>query len=253
MLTDRGETPVSNMPVKFVRRLPKTKGDGYKLRVDRVTTDRNGRASLAVKQINEVSDSNTVEAEIDLGPFFSARLDSVPPEYEDRIGALEDLLDTKRVTFTYRSDSHARDLRTAVYFIQVDTDGEIIRQPVTAPVLADELSKRRFSVFDLPPLADFSVLKSEDAMLDILLGRIGEDTRRLLVGQVRILEYDRISGFDTARAESIVRLYDTTAGRYLGTWRTLKSGTGSTKGVARRNVLREIGRTLGEILASSMP
>ena len=253
MLSDRKDVPISNVPVKFVYRIPKTKGSGFKLRVDRVTTDSQGRAVLPVKTIHEVNDSNTVEAVIDLKPFFSARLDSVPPQYEDRVKALEELLDTKRTTFIYRSDSRATKYRTAVYFLQTDLDGGLLQQPVTAPVLNEELSKRGFSVFELVLPPSLFVSESDDGILEILLRSIGEETRRILVGHVRIVDYDRISGFDTARAESIVRLYDRESDRYLGTWRIQKSGTGSSKAVARNNVLKQIGREWGEIISSTMP
>ncbi len=253
MLSEGGDVPISKVPVKFVYRIPKTKGSGFKLRVDRVTTDRRGRAVLPVEKIYEVNDSNTVEAVIDLKPFFSARLDSVPPQYEDRVKSLEELLDTKRTTFSYSSGSRATKYRTAVYFLQTDLDGGLLQQPVTAPVLNEELYKRGFSVFELVLPPSLFVSESDDGILEIILRSVGKETRRILVGQVRIVDYNRISGFDTARAESIVRLYDRDKERYVGTWRIQKSGTGSSKAIARNNVLKQIGREWGEIISSSMP
>lgn len=253
MLSDSKELPIPNAPVKFVYRVPKTRSQGYKLRVDRKTTHREGNAALRIEHIYEVSDSNRVEAEIDFGPLLSAKLDSVPDQYRDRVRTIEELLGTKSVTFSYTSDSHAKEYRTAIFFLQQDEDGKLVRQPVTAPALYEELQRRRFSVYELnlPPRS--LVSESEAGLLETLLDETGETTQRVLVGRVQIVEYDEISGFYTARAESVVRLYDAVTKRVLGTWQTQRSGTGSSKASARTNAFREAGRTLGEALSSSMP
>ena len=74
-----------------------------------------------------------------------------------------------------------------------------------------------------------------------------------MIGEVRIVEYDRISGFYTAGAESVVRLYDADQGAILGTWQLSVSGTGSSKKAAGYSALREAGKKLGGLLAPSMP
>jgi hypothetical protein len=253
MLSDSKELPIPNAPVKFIYRVPKTKSQGYKLRVDRKTTDMEGNASLRLERIYEVSDSNRVEAEIDFGPLLSARLDSVPRQYKDRVRALEELLGTKTVTFSYTSDSHAKEYRTAVFFLQTDENGELIEQTVTAPALYEELLERRFSVYELTLRPGPLVSKSEAELLKALSENVRGTAQRILIGRVQIVEYDEISGFYTARTESVVRLYDTMTGTILGTWQTQKSGTGSSEARARTNALREAGKTLGETLSSSMP
>ena len=81
----------------------------------------------------------------------------------------------------------------------------------------------------------------------------GEKTKRIIFGLVRILDYDTISGYHTCKAEAYVKLLDMETGEVLRTWQILRSGTGSSKKLARRSVLTEVGRSFGEILPRTMP
>jgi len=258
------KVPLSNVPVKFTYRVPKTRGSGYKLRVERTTTDANGTASLSLTRIYEVQEENEVEAGIDLIPFLSARIDAVPVQYKDRVRALEQLLGTKRVTFVFRSDSRAKSHPTAIYFLQTDeadAGRRTVRQPFTATALVDDLRRRGFAVFEVPLDPDFLLNRDEYERFLFLKGKVfpsetsfpSKPAQRIMIGEVRIVEYDRISGFYTAGAESVVRLYDADQGAILGTWQLSVSGTGSSKKAAGYSALREAGKKLGGLLAPSMP
>ncbi len=260
------KVPLSNVPVTFTYRVPKTRGSGYKLRVERTTTDLTGTASLRITRIYEVREENEVEAGIDLTPFLSARLDTVPVQYADRVRALEQLLGTKRVTFVFRSDSRAKAHPTAVCFLQTD-EGKAVRQPSAATALVDDLRQRDFAVFEVPLDPDLLLNRDEYERFLFLKEKVfpsetlapsetsvpSEPAQRIMIGEVRIVEYDRISGFYTAGAESVVRLYDADQGSILGTWQLSVSGTGSSKNAARNSALREAGKRLGDLLARSMP
>ncbi|UCB45170.1 MAG: hypothetical protein JSV25_13280 [Spirochaetota bacterium] len=254
-LKDDKEIPLPNVPVKFSYRVPKTKTSGNKLRVDRLTTDSSGLAKLTIETIYEIADRNVIRAQIDLEPFIKARLDSVPAEYQDRINGLRAILETKSVSFTYRSDTRARRLLTGIYFVQLDIDGQPISGPITAPVLSQELQRKKFSVKDITEIAPESelIVSTEEEILELLSGDTTKSTERLLFGLVRILSYDTISGYHTCKAEANAKLLDVATGRVLRSWQILRSGTGSSKKLARRNALSEVGKYFGEILPRTIP
>ena len=81
----------------------------------------------------------------------------------------------------------------------------------------------------------------------------GKSIERILLGTVRVIEFDSISGFDTAKVSAEVTLYDRESGDTIRTWSIQRSGTGNSKEAARRNALTETGRSLGEILSNTMP
>ncbi len=247
------EIPIPNIPVKFLSRVPKTKGHGYKIRAYSTVADSEGMAGSTIDNIYEVSDRNEVDAEIDLSSYIFSQLKSVPSELQDRVKTLKDVLKTKRVTFTYKSDTRAREINTGIFFIQLDLDDELLPKPVTAPVIFDLLYRKKFTVRVLNTNPSSVFQKSDDEILDKLTKSAGKAMKRIVFGYVRIVNYDTISGFHTARAEASAKLFDTETGEILRTWQIARSGTGSSKEGAQLNVLTEVGRSLGEILPNTMP
>lgn len=246
------EIPVPNVPISFSYKVPKIKTIGYKIEVWNLVTDREGRASLRIDMVHEVSDTNRVDAGIDLKASLS-QFGSAPSQYRDSLESLQDVLSTKRVTFLFRSDTFAKSIRTAVYFIQLDENNQPLPKPVTAPVIYDILYAKRFSikVLDLSPGVIHG--KPESEVFVRLAESAGRGVERILFGGVQIVEYDTVSGFQTARAVGQATLYDRNTAEVLRTWQVQRSGTGSSREAARLNALTEVGRSLGEIISNTIP
>ncbi|KPJ89054.1 MAG: hypothetical protein AMS17_03330 [Spirochaetes bacterium DG_61] len=244
--------PVPDVPVRFSYRIPRKNRAGYKYQVVNATTDSRGFAAFSVDQVYEVSDHNRVDARMDLGPYIE-QMRSVPDALIDRVKTIEDILATKRAVFTFRSDTFAREIRTAVYFMQLDQDGTLLPKPVTAPAVYEILYDKRFLIRVLDVSPGSFLNKPEDVILQKLLEGAGKGVQRILFGSVRILEYDMLSGFHTVRAEAKVTLYDRESGDVLRTWQITRSATGATKLLAGNNVLSEAGKSLGEMISNTMP
>lgn len=169
------------------------------------------------------------------------------------MNALKEILKTKRTAFIFKSDTLAREIRTGVYFFQIDQDGSLITKPVTAPEVYQVLYEKRFSirVFDLPPSSIYG--QTEEEVLQRLEKTAGKGLKRILLGYIKILGYDTISGFYTARGEAQATLYDRESGEVIRTWSIQRSGTGSTKELAQTSVLTEAGRSLGVIISNTIP
>jgi hypothetical protein len=246
------EIPVANAPIKFSYRVPKTKTTGYKLQVSSAVTDSVGMASFTVDKIYEVSDENRVVARLDLSPLLS-QLKSAPQSYRGSIESLRDVLGFKKTTFIFKSDTYAREINTGVFFIQLDEDGAPLPKPITAPVIYDVLYEKRFSIRVLNLKPSTIVDKSSNEIWEELDVRAPEGVQRILVGRVMIVEYDTISGFETAKALAHAVLYDREKAEILRTWQIQQSGTGTTREGARLNALTQVGRSLGEIMSNTMP
>ncbi len=246
------EIPIANVPVRFSYRVPREKSTGYKYEVTNRLTDSQGLAEFKVDMIYEVSDSNRVEARIDLGPYIE-QLRSVPDEFRDRVQTLQDILGTKRTIFLFSSDTKAREIRTAVFFIQIDENDEILPKPVTTPAVYEILYAKKFSikVLDINP-SSFTG-KSDGEIMTRLAENAGKGVKRVLFGYVKILEYDMLSGFHTARASATATLYEKETDEILRTWEITRSATGNSKELAGINVLSETGKSLGEIISNTMP
>jgi len=233
---DKTQIPLSGVPVIFSYRVPKVKSPGYKQYITHTATDSNGLASLRIDMIYEVNEKNRVDARIDLKPMIS-RLEAAPDRLRESIDAFRDIAGKKRTSFYFASD----------------VDGSPLSKPVAAPVFYDVLYKKKFliRVIDIKP--EQVVGQSTEQVLEILGNSTGRGVKRILYGSIQITGFDEISAFQTAKAEASVYLFDRETGNIIRTWHVTRSGTGKIKDEARRNVLVEMGRSLGEMLSNTMP
>jgi hypothetical protein len=254
-LRGESEVPVPNVPVRFFYRVPRENNEGYKYEVTDEVTDDDGFASYSVQMVHEVSDSNRVEARLNMEPFIR-QLRSAPGALSERVKVLEDIAAGKRTVYLFGSDTPAREIRTAVYFIQLDEDGSLISRPVSAPSVYEVLFEKQFNI----ELLDFRQIdpeiiaaRQDEAVLELIRASAGKGVRRVLLGTVRITGYDMVSGFHTAQALATATLYDVQGGGIVRTWQVTASATGRTRERAGLNALSESGTSLGMILSRTIP
>jgi hypothetical protein len=250
-----GRHPVPNLPLLFAYRVPKERSEGYKLLVRGASTGSDGTASYRVDMIEEVSDANRVEVSIDLSAFVK-QLQEAPDEYQNGVQAFQDLLQKKKVTLFFRSDTRARGVKTALFFLQRDIDGKPIETIAAAPAVYDVLFEKKFAVHVMSVDPGSFAGESDETVLSSLAGlavRESPGVKRIVYGSVVILAYDAVSGYESAKAQANASLYDIDSGAVVRTWQVQRSGTGSTRELARANALREAGRVLGGVLAATMP
>jgi hypothetical protein len=251
-LDGENEVPVPGAPIRFGYRVPKTRSAGYKWSVSSAVTDQKGTAGFDVQLIHEVSDENRVDARIDLSSQMS-QLRSAPSQYRESIEALEDALNRTRAVFLFKSDTKAREIMTAAYFMQFDKSGGVIVKPAAAPAFYDVLYGKDFAIriIDLNPEALVGADRSE--ILQELDARAPKNALRILYGTVRIVEHDTLSGYEVVRAMAEVSLLDRKSGDIIRTWQLQRSGTGSSREAAEINALVQVGSSLGEIVSNTIP
>ncbi len=251
-LRDDTHIPLSGVPVVFSYRVPKEKSPGYKQFVIHTATDANGAASIRIDMIYEVNERNRVDARIDLDSAIS-RLKAAPDRFRESVDAFGDIAGKKRTSFYFASDTHARLIKTAVYFLQLGIDGSPLAKPVAAPAFYDVLYKKKFLIRILDIRPEQVIGKSVAQVLEVLGDSSGKGVKRVLYGNIQITGFDEISAFQTAKAEAVVYLADRETHDIIKTWRLSRIGTGKTRDDARLNVLVETGRSLGDILSNTMP
>jgi hypothetical protein len=246
------EVPVSQAPVRFAYRVPKTNTAGYKWTVSSALTDQRGEAAYRVAMVHEVSDTNRVDARVDLSSQMG-QLRAVPAPYRESVEAFEDVLSRLRTSFIFRSDTRARTILTSAYFRQFDINGAVIVKPMSAPALYDVLYGKHFSirVLDLDPRILEGKTGSE--IVAELDARSARGVQRILFGTVQIVGYDTLSGYEVARAVAEASLIDRETGQIIRTWQLQRSGTGNTREGARLNALTQVGSSLGEIVSNTIP
>ncbi len=251
-LEEEQKIPVQNVPVRFAYRVPKKDWKGHKYEVEKSVTDSDGKALFRVGMVYEVEDQNRVDAAVDFGAYADP-LRTVPRDFQNRVETFRDILSAKKTTFVFRSDTHARGIPTAMYFLQLDENGEPVTEVVTASSVYDVLYGKDFSVrvLGVDPL-DIKG-KSDYQIREFLIEAAGESVERVLFGSVRITEYGNLSGYEMARATANALLLDTRTGEVLRTWKLARSSTGSSRESAAIHVFGETGEALGELISNTMP
>jgi len=246
------EIPIPNAPVRFSYRVPKAKSSGYKWMVSSTVTDQEGMAEYAVAMVYEVHNGNRVDARIDLSAYLG-QLRTVPSRYRESVESFETVLSSKKSTFLFPSDTRAREIRTAVYFMQYDEDESVLVKPVIAPAFYEVLFEKQFDirVIDMKPgsLED----KGTEEVWAELDARSARGTRRIILGTAQVVEYDTISGYEMVRVTAEASLLDRESNEIIRTWQLQRSGTGGSREAARLNAFTQVGRSLGEIIANTMP
>jgi hypothetical protein len=251
-LSDGREIPVPDVPLRFSYRIPKTRSAGYKWLVSSDITDQNGFAEYEVDMIHEVSDENRVDVRLDLTPYMD-QLKAAPAKYRESIESLEDVLSTKKTSLKFKSDTKAREIKTAVFFIQRDNDGSLISKPSAAPAFYDVLYAKDFIIRVLGLSPDSLTGMSDDEIWQELDARAGKGTGRIIFGKAQIIEYDTISGYETATASAEASLLNRESGEIIRTWQIQRSGTGDSAEAAQLNALIQVGKSLGEIVSNTIP
>ena len=246
------EIPIPNVPVRFSYRIPKTRSAGYKWMVNSTVSDTQGMAEYAVPMVYEVHTENRVDARIDLSSYLG-QLQTLSSPQRESVESFESILSSKKSTFLFPSDTEAREIRTAVYFLQYDEDESTVVKPVTAPAFYEVLFEKQFDirVIELKP-GSLDDLVAEQVW-EVLDERSAKGTKRIIFGTAQVVEYDTISGYEMARVSAEASLLDRETNEIIRTWELQRSGTGSSRDVARLNAFSQVGRSLGEIVANTMP
>ncbi len=244
--------PQVNVPIKFLYKVPRIKSSGYKYLVYRTRTGNDGIASFKIDTIYETSERNEIQAYIDLEPYLK-RLKDIPDSFKPAMNQFKTIVKSKKVLFTFKSDTKARRIKTAVYFLQLNVDGSLLPKPVVAPTVFNILYEKKFNVKLLDIVPSRLYKKGRDEVVKELIRTSGKSTRRVLFGFVKILNYDELSGFYIAEANAEVYLYNTGDAELIKSWVLQQSGTGQTKEESQIAVFTEIGKTIGAIASRTMP
>ena len=251
-LDGKREIPIPNVPIRFSYRIPRARSDGYKWMVSSAVSGPEGVAEYEVALVYEVNNENRVDARIDLSSYLG-QLKTVPARYRESVDSFENTLSSKKSIFLFPSDTRAREIRTAVCFVQYDEDGKVVEKPATATAFYDVLFEKQFDVRVIELNPGSLDGKTAAEVWEELGARSAERIKRILFGTARVLEYDTISGYEMVRVSAEAFLLDRERDEVIRTWQLQRSGTGNSREAARLNAFTQAGRSLGDIVSNTMP
>ena len=181
-----------------------------------------------------------VSFSLDLSSYLRV-LDDAKGSDRDLVDGLEELLVRKKATFQITVASNAQNIKTGVFIVDLDKEGDPVGAVRTSDALMAELPD-----YDLMRLSlSGSPAREEEEILADLKTKYKDRVARLIVGTSRIIETRESDGKILAKAQASVRVIDMATDDLLLTVQTEKSGLGSNEDAAIQQAYKEAGKLLG--------
>ncbi|MEE8440128.1 MAG: hypothetical protein V3S41_00280 [Spirochaetia bacterium] len=193
----------------------------------------------------------TVTARLDLQPLLSM-LDSLPRSVDAETDAVEDAVVNVRATHRFVVLSQAREIPTAVVVLDLDAAGLFMPGDLAGGGIVEALSQSGFQLRSVPmePRRLFGLTATE--AVAFLQERINADVARVIFGSARIAEFREDDGF-LVKVSGSVTAVDLASGAVLYRASGIKNARSRTADRAISTAFAELGRQLGEELASNLP
>ncbi len=193
----------------------------------------------------------TVTARPDLGPLLSM-LDSLPRSVSAQADAVEDAVVNVRTTHRFAVLSQAREIPTAVVVLDLDAAGVFMPDNLAAAGIVQALSQSGFQLRSAPieprQLAGLTTTET----VTFLRERINADVTRVIFGAAQIVEFQEDDGV-LVKVSGSVTAVDLASGAVLYSASGIKNARSRTAARAISAAFTELGRQLGEELASNLP
>ncbi len=193
----------------------------------------------------------TVTARLDLGPLFSM-LDTLPRSVGAQVDAVEDAVVNVRATHRFVVLSQAREIPTAVVVLDLDAAGVFMPGDLAAAGIVEALSQSGFQLRSAPiEPGQLLGLTSAEAIA-FLQERVNADVIRVIFGTAQIAEFREDDGV-LVKVSGSVTAVDLASGAVLYSASGIKNARSRTADRAISTAFAELGRQLGEELASNLP
>jgi len=244
---DRGQ-PVAgaSVEISYVDR----RGSRDVIRTAALLTDEGGLLAFRHPLPQRVGEF-TVTARLDLQPLLSM-LDSLPRSVSAQVDAVENAVVNVRATHRFVVLSQAREIPTAVVVMDLDMAGVLMPGNLAAGGIVEALSQSGFQLRSVPMEPRRLVGLSATEAIAFLRERVNADVTRVIFGSARIAEFRDDDGV-LVKVSGSVTAVDLASGAVLYSASGIKNARSRTADRAISTAFAELGRQLGEELASNLP
>ncbi|ADK82989.1 hypothetical protein [Sediminispirochaeta smaragdinae] len=230
------------------------------------TLGRNNRTQIQVETVKSGSDGEveflppppdfvgkeTLSMGIDLSDALES-LEDVPDALYPQLEALEQLIGTKGVSFSYTVESRAKEVATAVMIVDVDNGGNATGRTETASGLLEALSSQGFKVGTVTPFSNLQG-SSDAAVIRNAATSFGNQYGRIIFGTVGISDFREGDGRFTVKVSGDIKVADLSSGDILYSSGTkFKTALGNNAQSAMSAAFKQFGKMIGDSMANSLP
>lgn len=189
---------------------------------------------------------------VDLSDSLEA-LEDVPDNMYAQLEAVEDMISTKEISFTYTVESRAKEIATAVMIVDVDNAGNATGRTESASGLLEALSSEGFNIGTVSPF-DNLYGSSDAAVINRAQGAFGSQYGRIIFGTVGVSDFRESDGRFTVKVAGDIKVADLASGKILySSGNKFKTALGSNATSAMSAAFKQFGKMIGEGMANSLP
>lgn len=248
VVTGPNGSPASGLPLEIA--YPQVRGDRTVVGRVTVRTDNDGIARVDLPVIELVGDIE-VYARIHASVYLEL-LGGLPDDVKARRVALETALTRPRAEWRVRSYSRAREIPTTLMVVETDATGARMPSGHTTDGLAQVLTQAGFRLVASGSPAATQVVRSQSDMIRHLQNTAPPEARRAVFGTATIVDFTEADGY-MAKVRATVTVVDLNSEEILYTTSAVKNARSASADQALTTAFHQLGRTLGERLASRLP
>ncbi len=169
------------------------------------------------------------------------------------VESLEEMIQGKRITFSYTVLSHAKEIPTGVLVIDEDNSGVFTGKTDTASGIMETLTAQKFSVQSIPVDSNFKDI-NDAAFIRLVRQKYGNRFERLIFGTAGIASFQEEKNMFTVKVSGDIRVVELKTGNVLYSSGTrFKTAIGSNASSAMSAAFKQFGKEIGRIMANTLP
>jgi hypothetical protein len=230
------------------------------------TMGRNNRTRIESEVVKSSSDGSvsflpppaefvgreTLTMKVDLSDSLEA-LEDVPDTMYPQLEAVEQMISTKEIKFTYTIESRAKEISTAIMIIDVDNAGNSTGKTESASGLLEALSSEGFNIGTVAPYGNLQG-SSDAAVINRAKGDFGGQYGRIIFGTVGVSDFRESDGRFTVKVAGDIKVAELASGKILySSGNKFKTALGSNASSAMSAAFKQFGKMIGEGMANSLP
>ncbi len=241
---------LSGVPVRISYKIMRPNGR-KSIKIESVVINPEGRILFTRPPANFVGTERVIMS-LDLSGSLEA-LENIPDRLYPQLEALEQVVKSKSVGFTYSIISRAKEVATAVMIMDQDNSGSSTGKSETASGVLEVLTAEGFSVRSIA--VEPSVLQSGDAgIIKTISRKYPDQFERLIFGTVGISDFQNDGERVTVKVSGDIKVVDLEDGVILYTsGNRFKTAMGNNAASAMSTAFKQFGKVVGESMANSLP
>ncbi len=241
---------LEGVPVKISYKIVRANGR-KSIKVESLVSNKDGRVSFFRPPANFVGTERVTMALDFTSPLET--LENIPDRLYPQLEALEKLVKSRSIGFTYNVISRAKEIATAVMIVDQDNSGAPTGKTETTSGIMEVLTVNGFSIRSID--VDREILAmGDESLVKTIAGKYAGRFERIVFGSVGISDFQKEGDRFTVKVSGDIKVADLATGQIIyNSGNRFKTAIGNNASSAMSAAFKQFGKVVGESMANSLP